>query len=228
MTTFTGFPDDALTFYDGLEADNSKTYWTGHLDVFERAVRGPMLALLAGLEPEFGPAKLFRPYRDVRFSSDKSPYKTQLGAVVHTGAGEPDGGGLYVALGSGGLFAGGGYYQLAKDQLDRYRQAVVDDTSGPKLDRVTDKLAAAGLGLSGDTLQRAPRGVDPTHPRIGLLRRKGLAAGIDLGAPDWLSTPRCADEVAAVWRRLRPMMSWLHAHVGPSQEPPGRAARLTR
>jgi len=226
MTTFTGFPDDALAFYDDLEADNSKAYWTDHQDVFERAVRGPMLALLADLEPRFGPAKVFRPYRDVRFSADKSPYKTQFGAVVHTGGGEPDGGGLYVALSAGGLFVGGGYYQLAKDQLDRYRQAVADDTSGPKLQRITAKLAAAGLGLSGEALQRAPRGVDPNHPRIELLRRKGLAAGIDLGAPDWLSTPRCLDEVAAVWRSLGPMMSWLNAQVGPSQEPrPDRARR---
>ena len=225
MTTFTGFPDDALAFYDGLEADNSRTYWTDHQDVFERAVRGPMLTLLAELEPEFGPAKVFRPYRDVRFSNDKSPYKTQLGAVVHTGAGEPDGGGLYVALGAGGLFVGGGYYQLAKDQLERYRQAVADDTAGPTLARFADRLANAGLGFSGETLQRAPRGFDPGHPRIELLRRKGLAAGIDLGAPDWLGTHRCVEEVARVWRGLGPMLAWLGAQVGPSRLPPQQRGR---
>jgi len=225
MTTFIGFGDDALAFYDGLEADNSKTYWIDHQEVFERAVRGPMLALLADLEPEFGVAKVFRPHRDVRFSADKSPYKTQLGAVVHTGSGTPDGGGLYVALSACGLFAGGGYYQLAKDQLERYRAAVIDDAAGRTLKRITDTLAGAGLELSGQTLLRSPRGVDPNHPRIDLLRRKGLAAGIDLGAPDWLATPACRDQVAGVWRRLAPMLAWLAAQVGPTREPAEQRGR---
>jgi uncharacterized protein (TIGR02453 family) len=216
MTTFTGFPDDALGFYDGLEADNSKTYWTAHQETYESCVRGPMTALLEALEPEFGPAKMFRPYRDVRFSADKSPYKTQLGAVVSP---DPDSAVLYVALSSAGLFVGGGYYQMAKDQLARYREAVLDDDSGEALQSIADALTKAGYDFSGETLLRAPRGVDPAHPRIDLLRRKGFAAGRDLGAPAWLSTKRCVGEVATVWRRLAPMNQWLATHVGPSTQP---------
>jgi uncharacterized protein (DUF2461 family) len=73
---FTGFPLAALDFYDDLEMDNTKAFWTAHKDVYETAVRAPMAALVAALEPEFGPAKVYRPYRDVRFAKDKTPYKT--------------------------------------------------------------------------------------------------------------------------------------------------------
>src|ERR1051325_11884594 len=75
---FRGWPAEALEFYEGLEADNSKTYWTAHKTVYDEKVHAPMLALLAELEPEFGAGKIFRPYRDVRFSADKSPYKTAI------------------------------------------------------------------------------------------------------------------------------------------------------
>ena len=84
--TFTGFPDEGLLFYEGLEADNSKTYWTRSKDTYDSCVRAPMQALVDALAAEFGTAKLFRPYRDVRFSNDKTPYKTHQGAVAN-----PDG-----------------------------------------------------------------------------------------------------------------------------------------
>jgi hypothetical protein len=80
--TFSGFGEDAIEFYDGLTADNSKAYWTDRRHVYERDVRGPMQELLAACEAEFGPGKIFRPYRDVRFSSDKTPYKTHCGATA--------------------------------------------------------------------------------------------------------------------------------------------------
>src|SRR3982751_1930239 len=113
--TFRGWPSEALEFYEGLTADNSKTYWTGHLSFYETRVRGPMEELLAALEPEFGPGKIFRPYRDVRFSKDKSPYKTHLGAWLSAGG--------YIQLSADGLAAGSGMYQMSPDQPDRYRRA---------------------------------------------------------------------------------------------------------
>jgi uncharacterized protein (DUF2461 family) len=70
---FRGWPAEALEFFDGLAADNSRAYWTAHRDTYEQAVNGPMEELLAELAPEFGGPKLFRPNRDVRFSPDKSP-----------------------------------------------------------------------------------------------------------------------------------------------------------
>ncbi len=214
LPRFAGFPDESLAFYEGLEADNSKAYWNDRKEVFERAVRGPMLALLAALEPEFGEAKVFRPYRDVRFSADKSPHKTHQGAVIWHGEGQDS---LYVQISAEGLMVAGGYYQMTKDQLARYRAAVEDDAAGERLVAVVAALREQGFELGGETLQRAPRGVDPAHPRIDLLRHKGIAAIRRHGSPRWLSTPKAVDRVAADWRAIGPLNAWLATEVGPAE-----------
>jgi biotin carboxyl carrier protein len=80
--TFTGFPVAALDFYDDLEVDNTKSFWEAHKQTYRDQVRAPMVALTDALAEEFGDAKVFRPYRDVRFAKDKTPYKTHQGAFV--------------------------------------------------------------------------------------------------------------------------------------------------
>src|SRR6478609_4809175 len=112
---FEGFPDDGLVFYEGLEADNSKTYWTRHKAAYDTFVRGPLQALLEEIAPEFGTPKVFRPYRDVRFSHDKTPYKTHQGAVVH-----PDGAGAgswYIQISAEGLMVSGGCWRSSPIRL---------------------------------------------------------------------------------------------------------------
>jgi len=208
---FTGFPDEGMDFFEGLEADNSRSYWDTHREVYERAVREPLLALTAALAKEFGPAKLFRPHRDVRFSADKSPYKTQAGAVtVREGHAAVH----YVQISAEGLVLAGGAYQLSPDQLARFRAAVLDDDTGPALAAVVATLERGGATLYGEQLKRAPRGVDADHPRVELARRKAMAAGVALGAPPWLAGPDAVREVATVWRRFTPLMDWVDRHVG--------------
>jgi uncharacterized protein (TIGR02453 family) len=221
---FTGFPDEALLFYEGLEADNSRAYWSDHAETYERAVRVPMLALIAAVEPVVGPMKFFRPQRDLRFSADKSPYKTHAGAVSRDG-GE---GTRYVQISADGLLVAGGYYRMAKDQVERYRAAVADDATGPKLARIVRRLEADGFVMHGEELKRAPRGYDPDHPRADLLRRKGLAAFADLGTPDWLATPEAADRILEVWRRTAALGRWLTRHVGPAEPVEGDQAVRAR
>src|SRR5687768_1281669 len=160
--TFAGFPEDALVFYEGLRADNTKAYWSDHKTTYDTCVKAPMEALLADLEPEFGQAKFFRPYRDVRFAKDKTPYKDHAGAVVHTGDG-----GLYVQLSTDGLYVSGGYWHTQTDQAQRLRAAVADDLAGTQLQRILDALA--GWHVGGDRLKRLPKPYDVTHPRSELL-----------------------------------------------------------
>ena len=107
--SFGGWPADAIDFYDGLEEDNSKAYWQAHKATYDRSVRGPMEELLAELAGQFGPGRIFRPNRDVRFSADKSPYKTAIGATMDNGG--------YLQLSAAGLAAGRGMYMMAADQL---------------------------------------------------------------------------------------------------------------
>ena len=208
--TFDGFPEQALVFYEGLEADNTKAYWSDHKAVYDRAVKAPLDALLADLAPEFGPAKVFRPYRDVRFSKDKTPYKTHAAAVV-----EGDGS-LYVQLGADGLYVGGGYWHTAGDQVQRLRTAVDDELSGGQLVGVLDRLA--GWEIIGERLKRLPKPYAPDHPRADLLHHKGLAAGLRFEPAEWLHTPECGERVAAAWRSVQPLNAWLARHVGPSRE----------
>jgi len=138
--TFRGWPAEALEFYEGLEADNSKTYWQANKSIYDDKVLAPMRALLDELEPEFGSSKIFHPYRDVRFSNDKTPYKTGIGATLAEGG--------YDHLDSGGLGAGSGMYHLAADQLDRFRRAVDNDTTGTELAGLVTTARASGMDVA--------------------------------------------------------------------------------
>jgi len=204
---FRGWPAEALEFYDGLCADNSKTYWNAHKQIYDDCVRAPMVELLAELEPEFGPAKIYRPYRDVRFSKDKSPYKTQIAASFERGG--------YLRLDRNGLGAGAGRYMLGPDELKRYRAAVDDDGTGEELLRIIDKLAGAGIEVSShDVLKRVPPGYDKEHPRGELLRHKDLVAWRDWPAAAWLGTSAARKRLEEFYRTCRPLDDWLRAAIG--------------
>jgi uncharacterized protein (TIGR02453 family) len=206
---FDGWPIEALAFYRGLEVDNSKGYWEAHRSVYEVSVLAPMQALLEDLAAEFGESKIFRPYRDVRFSADKSPYKTAIGATLSSGG--------YVHLSASGLSVGAGNHLMAPDQLERYRLAVDNAAIGQLLAAAVGRLQDAGVGItSGDSLKTVPRGYDKEHPRAELLRHKGLAAWKDLGEPAWLHTAEAEVRVADVLRASKPLTDWLDANVGPS------------
>jgi uncharacterized protein (TIGR02453 family) len=205
-----------LEFYEGLEADNSKAYWQDHKKVYEEAVRAPMEALLAELADEFGEGRIFRPYRDVRFSADKAPYKTAMGATLAAGG--------YIQLSSDGLGAGAGYYMMASDQLARYRSAVDDDRTGAALVGLTTALARKGIDITAHDapLKRAPKGYDPDHPRIDLLRRKGVTAWKSWPVAAWLGTKQAKTRVVDFFHTARPLVAWLDEHVGPTELPQER------
>jgi TIGR02453 family protein len=203
--TFRGWPVEALEFFEGLEADNSKTYWQRNKDVYETLVRAPMEELIAELEPKWGEGRIFRPYRDVRFSADKSPYKTHIAALVGDG---------YVQLSARGLAAGAGNWEMTSDQLEQYRKAVDEDRSGKRLVGIVAKARAAGLDVTGHgELKTAPRGYPKDHPRIELLRYKGLVAWRDWPAGAWLGTRAAKDRVLEFIRLSEPLTKWLRANV---------------
>ncbi|SDE61930.1 DUF2461 domain-containing protein [Pseudonocardia oroxyli] len=208
--TFAGFGDGAVEFYDGLLADNSKAYWTDQRELYEEHVKGPMQALLAELEVEFGAGKIFRPYRDVRFSKDKTPYKTHCGGYAHP---------YYVQVGPEGLLAAAGYYGMAPDQLARFRTAVDDARRGTALEKILATAEEAGLTVGGEQLKTRPKGTDPDHPRLDLLRRKGLMVSRRWAPDDALHERTCLTRVRTVWRAGTPLAEWLADHVGPSEQP---------
>jgi uncharacterized protein (TIGR02453 family) len=208
-SSFSGWSERAFAFYEGLEADNSKAYWTAHRAVYETDVLAPMEALLAELAEEFGDGKIFRPYRDVRFSPDKTPYKTAIGASMSDGG--------YVHLSADGLGVAIGYHMMAPDQLARYRQAVAEDVTGEQLRRVIAEVEAAGIDVVGEQpLKTAPRGFSKDHPRADLLRNKGLIAWQEWPVEPWMHTAKVKARIVKHLRGARPLKEWLDDRVGPS------------
>jgi uncharacterized protein (TIGR02453 family) len=218
VSGFHGIPIDAFDFYDDLAVENSRTWWHANKDRYAASVRGPLESLLDALADEFGPAHVFRPNRDVRFSADKSPYKDHQGALATTVPGM----GFYLQVAADGLMTGGGFYPTGPDQLPRLRAAVDAPRSGQELQAVADALAADGFELAGDQVATRPRGVAADHPRLELMRFKSLVAKRVHGAPAWLSTPEVVDHVRADWRAVRPLVDWLTEHVGATEQPRGR------
>jgi uncharacterized protein (TIGR02453 family) len=169
-----------------------------------------MIELLADLEKEFGEGKIFRPYRDVRFSRDKSPYKTNIAATMSRGG--------YVSLSADGLGAGTGYYMMATDQLDKFRHAIDDERTGKEIEKITKTLEKAKIEVSAhDTLKTAPKGYPKDHPRIELLRRKGLIAWKEWPVGAWLGTAQAKKRIVDLLHAARPMNAWLDKYVGPSE-----------
>jgi uncharacterized protein (TIGR02453 family) len=221
-TAFGGFPAAAITFYEGLEADNSRDYWLAHKDVYTRSVRAPMEALLGELEQEFGAAHLFRPNRDVRFSADKSPYKDHQGAIV----GPDTRIGLYLAISADGLIVGGGFRAPDSATTRRFRQAVDAPDSGLQLQRIVAGLHAKGFQIDAQGVATAPRGYPRDHPRIQLLRLTELKVIKGFGTPRWLATGRVVAEVRDAWREILPLRDWAMSYV--AEPNPTAATRVKR
>ncbi len=206
--TFAGFPKEALDFYDDLEMDNTKSFWTAHKEVYETAVKAPMVALTSALEEEFGTAKLFRPYRDVRFAKDKTPYKEHQGAYVSSSSGS----GWYVQLSAAGVFVGVGYYGPSSEALANIRRAIDDDLRGPGFEKLVSGLVKKGWQLGGEKLKTSPKGYDADHPRIELLRHKSLTLGKNYGFEPVIHTAKLLTKVRTDWRAARPFVDWVGQH----------------
>lgn len=202
---FAGWSGDFQGFFLGLRADNSKAYFEAHRRQYEEEVKGPMAALLADLEPEFGQARLARPNRDIRFSADKSPYKTNIYADARLGG--------YVALDAGGLVAAGGRYMMDARQLVRFREAISDESSGSRLVAVVGALRAKNYEVGGQELKRVPPPHPPDHPRADLLRHKRLIYWQRWEVGPWIATPEARERVARAWRDGAELNAWLATHV---------------
>jgi uncharacterized protein (TIGR02453 family) len=152
---------------------------------------------------------MFRPYRDVRFSTNKAPYKTTIAAVLELGG--------YVQLSAEGLGVGCGMWMMAPDQLDRYRRAVAAEKTGQSFSDLLGVLRAGGIQAGGhDSLKTAPKGYPKDHPRIELLRHKGVTAWQQWPPGPWLGKASAKDRIVKFFRTSAPLNEWLDANVGPS------------
>lgn len=215
--TFSGFDVDAFAFYAELDANNNKPWWLANKERYETVVRQPMLDLASELEMEFGAVKMFRPYRDVRFSANKLPYKEHAAIVCENSR---EGGGLYLQLGVHGLRYGGGYFRPAKDQLQRFRQAMDVPAHAASWHHLIAELGKDGFTLMDeDSLTTAPKGWSKDHPEIEALRLTNLAIHQYEDVAPWMSTSDYYDHVREQWLIVEELNAWLSDRVGPSELP---------
>jgi uncharacterized protein (TIGR02453 family) len=212
-TSTSGFGPAAAQFFEDLEDQNTRDFWLAHKDVFDREVREPMAALLDSLPEEYQPFKVFRMNRDVRFSADKSPYKTMHGAAH----GLP-GAVYYLHLDASGLMVACGSYMMQPDELERYRRAVADDSSGEELSEILAALRRRrSLSVSpggAEPLKTAPRGFPRDHPRAELLRQKGLIAMRTRAGSELQNGPRLRTFVVETFEMCADLIDWLKRYVG--------------
>ncbi|MDO8307082.1 MAG: DUF2461 domain-containing protein [Actinomycetota bacterium] len=211
--SFAGFPAEGFELYEALAGNNTRAWWADHKADYHRFVREPMEALLAELAAEFGAGRMFRPYRDTRFSKDKEPIKDHQGGVVDV----EDAMGYYVQVSASGLMAGGGWYDAQGAQLARFRESVAGP-AGAELAAMLPALRRR-FAVDGRQMKTRPRGYGEDHPRIELLRCRGLVATRTYAPGPSLGTRASLSKVRADWRALRPAIEWLADFVGPASDP---------
>ena len=219
---FEGFADRDGRFFRALARNQRREWFAAHRREYEDGWLAPMKALLAEVRERIdalfprhplAEPKVFRIHRDVRFSRDKSPYKTHIGgyvAIDGVGQGPSAPAALYVHIGAGEVFVAAGQYMMDAGQLARFREAVVDDPRGGELVAILRKLTRAGFAVgSHDVLQRVPRGLDPGHPRAGLLKRKGLIVTFPEPPRGLLVARPLVDWLVTQTKRAVPLVEWL-------------------
>ncbi len=218
MHGFTGWPADATAFLTEIAADNTRDFWEEHRHRHATAVHGPMRALAAELEPEFGPVRIFRPAVNRRFRPDAPPYRTDTGGVATSAGGST----FSIVLSATALSVAAGHWAFDGGQTRRYR-AAVDGPAGEWLAGLLGSLD----GLTPDDgrpLVGAPRGFRADHPRIALLRRRGLQLTATWPVGEWIGTREPLARVRAAWRAAAPVAAWLDEHVGPAATVPRPAS----
>ena len=206
-TTFAGFPADAFTFFEQLALHNERAWFQEHRERYEHACRVPMRQLIAAVGGDPDKARITRINRDTRFSRDKAPYRTYIAGGVD---------GNYIHFSAAGLYVGTGFYMPEPKVLERFRDAIDDKTSGPRLQRIVASLREKGYEVeTHERLKSAPRGYAADHPRIELLRMKDIFAGKTFEREPWLSTRRAVERVQKTIADVRPLRDWVRDHVDP-------------
>jgi uncharacterized protein (TIGR02453 family) len=205
-----GIPAEAFDFYDMLAVENTREFWAAHKGEYEQNVREPLLHLAAVLEGDFGPARLYRPHRDMRFSRDKAPIKDHQGLLFEG----PNGLGWYVQVSAAGLMAAGGWYQSTPGQVKRYRESLLERGGTPL--RAALKVATkGGFAVDGDQLKTRPRGVPEDAPDLDLLRYRTLHVTRTWEPEAWMGTKRVERTLRTALEKIRPLVEVLTDMVGP-------------
>lgn len=207
---FLGFGPTALSFFAELAANNEKAWFEAERARFEGEVKEPLTRLFGeAAERVGGSVKIFRQNRDIRFSKDKSPYKTNTYGMLRD---LPGGRIYYASISANGFYAASGRYEIAPANLKRMR-AAIDGPAGADLEAALAAVEAAGLSVGGARVATAPRGVAKDHPRIELMRMKSVTVSAGLSPKKTLDGRTPLEHALRVWEAAEPLNAWLTEHV---------------
>jgi uncharacterized protein (TIGR02453 family) len=218
---FEGFPKECISFLKQLKRNNNREWFEKHKEEYERNVKAPMLSFIAALRPHFArfapefdlnpKRSIFRIYRDVRFSSDKTPYKTHVAAHFVL-RGMPKGfigSGYYIHIEPGEFFVGGGIYIPDGDQLKNIRKAI--DARGEEFISIVEnrRFKKRFAPYEWSKLQRVPKGYDETNPMANWLKFKQFFVGVSLPESKCYSES-VLDETARICEEASPLVRFLN------------------
>jgi uncharacterized protein (TIGR02453 family) len=220
QTPLPRFTPRTLTFLRGLAKNNDRAWFAAHKDAYERDVRAPMVALVERLAPElraFAPdlaasprGSLYRIYRDTRFSADKSPFKTQVGAIFpHRDLPRHQGAGLYLEIGPAGVMIAGGIYMPQATELHALREHLANNAVRFRALVESPGFSRAAGPVTGDSLQRVPRGYPPDHPAAEYLKLKQFLFGRSFPAA-FAVDPKFYRQVVKLFERMAPVIHFLN------------------
>ena len=220
MIAFQGFPKEAITFFRGLARHNDREWFQPRKEIFDSKVKAPMIELVEGINlhlRQFAPGHLAEPskaiyriYRDTRFSNDKTPYKTHIGALFpRKGAGFSKHGaaGYYVAISAKGVEIAGGMYMPDPKELIAVRSWLAEHHEDfRKALRGPKKLMGE---LQGESLQRVPKGFAADHPAADLLKMKQWHFYVTLDV-ELATTPKLLPEIVKRFQVMAPVIDLLN------------------
>ena len=219
---FDGFPEAGLAFLGDLAAHNDRDWFEAHRAAWDGGVVPAMLAWCGELSerlrdvmpkltfvPRLG-GSLYRLNRDVRFSRDKSPFKTHVAALLWEGGAEKhDAPGVYLHVSAGEVIFGGGIYVFEDGRLDRYHKLLHNPDSASRLLAALATAKKAGLKPDGEKQVKPPRGFDPEGPFAELAKYKGLVVAKSVKPAAWLHSKEALDRSEAAARAYAPLHAWM-------------------
>lgn len=221
---FTGFPRSAVSFLAALKKNNRRDWFEGHRDQYAQDLVEPAKSFVKEMgerlrriaphvvaDPRIG-GSIFRIHRDLRFSADKTPYKTNLAILFWEGDSKLDGSGFYVSLEARELLLGSGIYIFDRQRLHCFRSAMEDRVRVAELRGVLASITRGGqYEIGGRRRKRVPIGFAASHPAADLLLHDGLYAGIHVPPPPDLHSAHFIDFCLAKFTRMAPLHRWLTA-----------------
>jgi len=222
MAQFNGFPKEYFSFFNKLKKNNSKQWFEKHRGEYDEFVMHParefvteMGKKLRKIAPGVNAIpkinkSLFKINRDVRFSNDKSPYKTYMGIWLWEGGRKRmECSGFYLHVENKNVLIGVGIKMFSKPLMDRYRQAVVDKKQGAALKSAIKKVTVNGYLIDGKHYKKAPRGFDADHPNAEYLLYNGLTARVEEKVPDAFYSEALIEYAYTHYKNMLPLHIWL-------------------